>query len=149
MICRVTKIEESVEEAMSTLGKSFYKQAGLPGTFNAEVFIPFWKKCFDAGIAAQWIYLDKGEVVGTLGMLLIMSPFTGETVAEETFWFVDQNHRSTHGIRLFNCAEKWANDLKCHTMRVGYLNNLGAEKLHRFYERRGFTLLQTQFVKQL
>ena len=34
-------------------------------------------------------------------------------------------------------------------MRVGYLNNLGAEKLHRFYERRGFTLLQTQFVKQL
>jgi len=149
MIRRVTTVDAEADNAIASLGAIFYEQAGLPGKFNGDVFIGFWKKCVESGIAAQWVFEQDSAIVGTIGMLIIVSPFDGKIVAEETFWFVHPDHRGTAGLRLFMEAEMWAKAINCDAMKVGYLTNLSAEKLHAFYERRGYRALQTQFVKQL
>lgn len=149
MIRRITEVDHEAGEAITRLGRQFYQQSGMPGEFQSEMFVDFWRGAIASGIASQWVSLTDDKIVGTIGMLMIMSPFTGEIVAEETFWFVESDHRGTAGVRLFAEAEAWAKALGCNTMKVGYLNSLGAEKLHAFYERRGFTVLQTQFMKKL
>lgn len=149
MIERVTSLTPVVRSAMVFLGAKFYEQSKIPGKFSSEHFISFWEKCITAGIGSQWVYKQEGAIVGTIGTIIVMSPFNGETVAEETFWFVDTHHRGIAGIKLFLAAEAHAKSVGCDTMKVGYLNSLGAEKLQAFYERRGFSILQTQFIKKL
>lgn len=149
MIERITTLTPAVREAIASLGAEFYEQSKIPGKFSPEFFTDFWEKCIKSGIGCQWVYKQADKIVGTIGTLIILSPFNGETVAEETFWFVGADHRGTAGIKLFLMAEAHAKSLGCDSMKVGYLNSLGAEKLHSFYERRGFKVLQTQFVKKL
>jgi GNAT superfamily N-acetyltransferase len=58
---------------------------------------------------------------------------------------VDDEYRSNGiGALLLDRAETWARDRRCPAVRV--LSNVVRERAHRFYDRRGYEILKSEYV---
>lgn len=86
--------------------------------------------------------------VGMIGMKLWIHPFTGQLIAEEIAMWVEPEHRGgSIGPRLLTQAVRWARDRQAEMIRASA--PFGKEKLTRLYEHRGFSPVDTTYVKQL
>jgi GNAT superfamily N-acetyltransferase len=92
---------------------------------------------------------DAGQLVGFLALAAGFNPLdVAHTFCEELAWWVEPaaRHAGQVGARLLDAAEEWARangqtSLKMvapHQSRVG-----------RYYERRGYTALETAYAKGL
>lgn len=87
----------------------------------------------------------NGQVVGMLGAHLFTHPMSGERVASELFWWVDQNARGRAGIRLFQALEGWAEEKRADVLM---LVSPDAE-VARFYKALGFEAVETTYQRRL
>lgn len=151
MIERLTQITVEDASQIIDLGKKFYGLTGLSGSFHGDTFITFWNGFLKNGQASTWVYRIDNQIVGTIGMTLTMSLMDGVVIADETFWFVDENHRGTAGVRLFFEAAQWAKQSGAKRMLMGKMLaiNPDNDSVGRFYERQGLKPLQTQYYLDL
>lgn len=147
MIERIFHLTPVQAAQINELGKHFYGLTGLEGEFRGGTFIDFWNGFLKHGYSAQWVYLDAGRIVGTIGFNLTMSLYDGKVIADEAFWFVDPHHRGTAGVRLFFEAKAWALESGARRILMGKMLAINPEndKVGAFYERQGFKPLQTQY----
>jgi hypothetical protein len=131
------------------LGKSFFEEKGLPGSFNRDVFVSTWKKLIEANVGALWVIKDEGKVVGALGGTIYPDPNDGELVAQEAFWYVD--HERRHGvepIRLFLNFEAWAKTIGAKRLIMVALINSDV-RIGKLYEARGYKAVETIYLKNV
>jgi GNAT superfamily N-acetyltransferase len=85
-----------------------------------------------------------GELAGMIGCIATIHPTSWEPVASELFWYVPPEARGG-GIKLLFAAEKWAREFGCARCIMVSPN----ERVGALYERLGYELLETQYIKEL
>jgi GNAT superfamily N-acetyltransferase len=103
----------------------------------------------DVSAAPHWQQgADVETVVGMIGLKVWIHPFTGQVIAEEIAMWVEPNHRGgSLGPRLLTQAVRWARMKNAEMLRASA--PYGKDKLGAFYERRGFSPIDTTYVKTL
>lgn len=83
-------------------------------------------------------------LVGMIGLFVHPHPFTGQRTATEMFWWIDPEARGP-GMRLLRAAETWARRAGAATLQMVAPD----PAVERFYERVGFTRVETSYTRRL
>lgn len=83
-------------------------------------------------------------VTGMIALLCYDHQFSGERTAFEIVWWVDPEARGD-GVRLLREAEKWAKDSGAKAIQMVAPN----ERVGSFYERLGYTPVETSYQRSL
>jgi GNAT superfamily N-acetyltransferase len=73
-------------------------------------------------------------------------PFGAGRIAKETVWFVSPAARGRGAIKMLDAYEAWAQSVGC--VSVG-MASLATNDVSRLYERRGYSAVETHFMKPL
>lgn len=95
----------------------------------------------DAGLL---LVLDRDGPRGMIGMVLYPHPISGETVAGELFWWVEETERG-RGVALLTRAEAWAREHGASKVQMIAPN----DRVARFYQARGYAPLEQVLQKEL
>lgn len=144
---RIRAPETEDAQALCRMGHAFYKEAGLPGSFSEEHFINFWQQALNEERGVLLIADAGGGAVGTIAALLYADPNNGELVAQEMFWWVDPEHRDAESGNLMDAYEGWARSVGAKRIVVSAIHGMRERCLERYYEKRGYRPVETNFVK--
>jgi GNAT superfamily N-acetyltransferase len=67
-------------------------------------------------------------------------------VASEAIFYVSPEHRGKHSFKLVDAYEYWAEMLGADIVLMA---NFGNETLDKLYKRKGYTLVEHSFIKEL
>jgi GNAT superfamily N-acetyltransferase len=84
-------------------------------------------------------------LIGGLALVELVHELTGEPFVSEVAWWVEPSHRGHRaGPHMLRCAEEWTlrRGVKTLKMVAPIPSQVG-----RFYERMGFTALETAYLK--
>jgi GNAT superfamily N-acetyltransferase len=89
------------------------------------------------------------EPVGFLALFIAPSSVGAQTIAVEKYWYV--HPRASCGVQLLDAAQVWAKDQGCRHLMMSASKLAGNmyAKVCRFYERRGFELVESSFIKEV
>jgi hypothetical protein len=135
--------------AVAALGGPFFAEASVPGEFNEDSFVTAWVNLMDSGIGAIHVVRREGRITAAIGGVCIVDFNTGDPVAMEMFWFADQSERSIENLRLLQRFEEWGRSCGAKRACMVHLKSINADRLKRFYERRGYTPLETYYWRNL
>jgi GNAT superfamily N-acetyltransferase len=131
---------------LAVLGQRFYEEGRLPGRFIPGTFCRTWEQLLQTGAGGLFLLPDGGLPVGAIGGVLYPDPNDGALVATECFWFVHPQFRG-RGLELLEAFESWARDRGAQRIIMVLLHNLMPEQLSALYRRRGYTAVETHYVK--
>lgn len=132
------------------LAEEFYASSKFLKGFDKDSFITNWARFIDLGVGAIFGYVNtNGEVVGAIGGIASPGVHGKALVANELFWFVSKKHSGVAGIRLIEKFESWAKEVGCEQIIMVSLSDLTPGKLKKIYERRGYTAMETHYIKEL
>lgn len=120
------------------------KQFVIEGRFNTsanDYFLSFWSGVLDQESGVIFIH---GDFEAVLGAIMLPDPVDGVITACEMFWFSPATNGKA-ALSVFNAFEKWAAGASRTT--VFHFAHMQAERLSKFYTRRGYTMLQAQYMK--
>ena len=83
-------------------------------------------------------------IIGMMGLFVFEHPFTGRRTASELFWWVEPESRG-HGMRLLKAGRDWAKAAGATTLQM----IAPGIAVANFYERLGYTRVETTFVTRL
>ncbi len=86
----------------------------------------------------------KGRTIGMFGAMATLSPYSGEPVAMELFWYVEPESRGG-GVRLLRHAENWARGLGIER----FIAVSHTKKVTSFLRRLGYEALESQLIRKL
>lgn len=101
----------------------------------------------------QHLKSDKASVLvvgqpaqGVLMAVAFEHPFGAGRIAKETVWFVSPEARGRGSIKMLDAYEAWARSVGC--VSVG-MASLATNDVSSLYERRGYSAVETHFMKPL
>jgi len=103
------------------------------------------------GLMLRLIQNDDGEVFvldgprgieGMLGMIAYAHPISGDMIAGEVFWWCEARG---HGVRLLHAGERWADEMGVTAVQMVAPDSRAAA----IYQRRGYTILETTYQREL
>lgn len=74
---------------------------------NPEISAGMIARMIGADDCAVFVADSPNGIIGMLGLLIFMHPFSGECVSSELFWWLDPKHRGP-GVWLLRRGERWA-----------------------------------------
>lgn len=91
---------------------------------------------------------DQDQAFGMIAMLMLPNPFNRRLVADEIVWWVDTDHRGAlrAGPALLDAAENWARAQGAYLVKM--VAPFGS-KVARYYDRRGYSPIETTHAKVL
>ena len=94
---------------------------------------------------------DSGEIVGTTaGVLFPLWCNKEHITGQEMFWYVDPAHRRTRaGGLLFKALEEWAKGAGARSFSMSSIASKHQKRVNQVYEKRGYTAMETTFIKEL
>jgi GNAT superfamily N-acetyltransferase len=84
-------------------------------------------------------------ITGMAGVQVQPHPMSGETVANELFWYVLPRHRDGTGRQLMKAVETWARENNAAKLQM----TAPDDRISRLYERYGFQRVETTYQKAL
>lgn len=107
--------------------------------------IPMYQLVLDQGVC---LVADAGDrLAGFLALVALPHPLTGQLYGDEIAWWVEPEYRRGRvGPQLLVAAEQWARQMGCQSVKMvaPFKSTVGA-----FYERCGYTAVETAYAKQL
>ncbi|MEI3806828.1 GNAT family N-acetyltransferase [Agrobacterium sp. CCNWLW32] len=85
-------------------------------------------------------------VQGVLMACAFEHPFGVGRIAKETVWYVTPGARGRGSIKMLDAYEKWARSVGCV---VAGMASLATNDVSNLYERRGYSAVETHFMKPL
>ena len=137
-----------IEMSRHFIEQTAYGRLLAPAPGVLEAFVAFVQE-FGVAIVAEDVGTAAGgpQLVGMIGLLAGPHPATGQIMAEEVAWWVEEPYRKgTIGPRLLHAAEAWASAKSVTVLKMVAPagSNVGG-----FYSRHGYDALETAFVKRL
>jgi GNAT superfamily N-acetyltransferase len=88
-----------------------------------------------------------GTPQGILMAAAFEHPFGPVWLANETVWWIDPAHRGSAAVRMLDAYETWAGAEGC---AFAGMAGMGADPIvAKLYERRGYRVAETHFLKAL
>lgn len=129
-------------------GQVFFDESKVPGGFDANVFCENWRGLIERGTGVILVAFENSIPTGALGAILAPDLFNNDVVAIEAFWYVIGEHRG-QGMRLLVAFEKWAKGQGAKRVAMIHLESLTPSVLRRVYERFGYKLIESHYVKSI
>jgi len=105
---------------------------------------------FAFGMASGIIAKVDGKIIGVFLYSKSPNVFSAEMTAQEMIWFVLPDYRDKSvGARLYSRATKQAKDQGCVYMAMIHLETSMPSELRAFYNRQGYTHMESNFQKRL
>jgi len=133
---------------LAKYAEEFYASSEFLAGFNIDIFRASWEKLIGSGMGVIFILEDETEIYGALGAVKYPDFNSGQLIACEMFWYVAQEKRG-EGLSLLDAFEKWAKDEGCKYINMTYLADSMPEIIKRIYERRGYTLAEVAYKKEV
>lgn len=134
-------------ECILPMARAFEKEISHPVIRLSEPeFLANWSRFIELGVGAVFAAIDGGEVVGVLSGSVVPCDLNGDTVAQETWWYVARSHRrSGVGRRLAEAFERYALERGAKRIGLGVIGHLpGADSLLR---SMGYEPFETAYYK--
>jgi GNAT superfamily N-acetyltransferase len=132
------------------MGARFASVSGAPIAYDEESARATLLKLINSDESVVLV-ADENGVVGMLGAMIYRHYFNlSHITGNELFWWIDPEYR--HGslaMRMFRALEEWAAQSGAHSFTVGALHAQSPEKLSRFYDRNGYSPLESTYTKVL
>jgi GNAT superfamily N-acetyltransferase len=145
----IRKLSVSELFKLEALGQQFTRESKWV-KFNIESFVQNWENYMLADIGEIFVaHTEEGEIVGAIGGIRFEEPNSGMLMANELFWIVAPDHRGHCGIQLLNRLEEWAKESNCIALWMNYLVDSMPERVQAIYEKKGFTMVETHWVKEI
>jgi len=142
---RINDVGAIVRMGCRFIAESAYRGLLTPNPAQQERLT---QQLLDNEHAAVFVVDVAGEVVGMLGIALVVSPIAGELVGTEVAWWVDPEFRGgSAGVRLWAAAEQWAEDQGAIWIQMSA--PAGNDVVRRMYRKAGYSELETTFQKRL
>lgn len=130
------------------LGQEFFATGAFPGKLIPEVFVRRWTEILNAGIGSIHGLFAGDRLLGIIGGILFRDPNDDALVASEMFWFVPREHRGTLGsLRLVDAYESWAKNMGAERLTMIHLEALAPAALEKLYLRKGYTKVESHYIK--
>lgn len=107
-----------------------------------------YERMISAGTAVFLVLEESGKMRGGLGAIKYPDLHDGRMTAVETFWFVAPEFRG-QGIKLFDAFEAWSLKNGCEKLAMVHLADSYPDALKRLYLRRGYSLVEEHYVKEV
>lgn len=141
---KISEVGIMVENA-----QRFFDEGKMPGGLRPEVFTKNWVDYISSGRGVVFgMFGPDGKFHGALGALFYNDPFNGDAVATEQFWYIAPEFRG-RGVLLLDAFCGYASGRGCKRVMMIHLEALQPEALKALYERRGFSHVETSYVKEL
>lgn len=146
MIIRKAVEADKVEFAF--LAKKFLKESKYPFSLDMDKLLESFGAAINNQDFAVLVMEDDGDLVGMLVGGVAQPLFSLDRVATELAWFVLPEHRdSRHSIKLLKAYEDWAEEVNCKFVTMVDIHTLN--DLTALYERKGYSLTEKTFVKEI
>ena len=132
---------------MLAMGQRFFDASGYGSEteFNAEDTEQLFTKLMDAH---SLLTDGEGGMIGFVVFPMFMN--TSHVIAQELFWWVDEEKRSSKlGLNLLKAAEATAKELGAKSLLMLSLNDLNGEKVNKLYESLGYTKREQTYMRSL
>jgi len=144
----VREAKDADYEQMDALCIKFFEEGQLKGTPKEDCFSTGLRNYVEMGLALCLVLVDGSKLLGGVGAMMTEDFITGDLVCTEMFWYVDPAYRRW-GIRLHRELEKEAKNRGCSRILMVCLAKLNAEKMGKYYLRRGYELQEIFYTKNL
>lgn len=144
----IVEISEDDLPLMVDMAKAFFEEGKLPGIFNSGVFLQSWAFLLKSGLCRILGLRVNGVIVGAIGFTVVGDLNTTLVNAQELFWFVSPAHRGRGALSLLRAYENKAKAIGAHSVAIAHLESTHQD-LGRFYERRGYSKVETIYRKDL
>ena len=128
--------------------REFYESSRHLGRFDLGRFCALWEKLLSNGTGIIFVDERDGELVGTIGGMVHEDLYDPRLIATELFWFARKEHRGA-GLKLYREFERWAGENGAAMIRMAHLLDSMPEKVSHFYQRAGYTAIETYYGKSL
>lgn len=92
----------------------------------------------------------EGEIVGALIAVVSELPINDLTFSQELMFWIDPEHRKGRtAIKLIDMYVDWSEKRGCNFTRLSELDNILEKKAGSLFERKGFKLTETAYVKEI
>ena len=144
---RPAKLEDKLQ--VIDLCRNFYQGSSYKNllTWNEEVLKAFFDRLMSYPEEAVILVSEgtDGKLNGMITMFLSQHFISGEPIAMEACWWVNEDSRGLAGVRLLRAAEKWAKDHGAVKMQMVAPNDRVAE----FYEAMDYSKIETNYQRTL
>jgi hypothetical protein len=124
--------------------------ADIGRKFDAAHFCNFWRVMLENDLGAIFLLEQEGVIQGAIGGLATPDPYHGGMVCSEAFWWVMPEYRGGIGSgRLYKAFETWAVEQCCEEIRMVHLEVSMPQRMAKFYERNGYSVMETHYSKGL
>ena len=106
-----------------------------------------YENLVNIGKAVLFILEESGKMIGGLGCIIGDDLHFPRTMAIETYWFVDKEHRG-RGLELLDYFETWA-ESKGYIPAIVHLADSYPERLEKLYLHRGYKLVEKHYIKEI
>lgn len=127
------------------MGRAFYEASGYAdmGEWNPALL----DGVFDNLIAAECLLIADGGMIGWINFPVFM---TGQQVAQELFWWADEDRRGTGvAVDLLKAAEARAKEQGSHAMMMLCLDDLNGNKVAGLYAKMNYRPRERTFMRVL
>ena len=127
-----------------TLLRESHAAAGFTFPFQAA----YADQLFQQHMSSQkaCVLVAGNPAQGVLMAVAFEHPFGAGRIAKETVWFVSPKARGRGAIKMLEAYETWARSVGC--VSVG-MASLATNDVSSLYERRGYSAVETHFMKPL
>ncbi len=125
----------------------FFTEAKLPSRLNLELWVKNWTGLTRAGSGIVLVSDTDGVLNGAIGGLAYNDLNDGARVLAEAFWFTTKGARGA-GLALLKGMEAWCRASGIKRIHMIHLHSLN-ERLGRIYERMGYRLVESAYVKDI
>lgn len=130
---------------ISLKAKEAYIDYKVKFKFNPVYFYEQCEKLLKVG--GKILLAEKeGKLVGALGFFIANDFFHETKIASELFWYSSD---SKCGMILLKEFENLAKSENCGMIKLSLIVSSKAEKLDLFYLRKGYTLLEKYYIKEV
>lgn len=124
--------------------------ADIGRRFDAEHFADSFAELMAVDLGAMFLLEKDGVIQGVICGLVTPDLFHGGLLASEIAWYVLPEYRGgTGGVRLFLEFERWALEQCAEEIHMVHLQQSMPEELAKFYQRHGYTAMETHYSKVL
>jgi len=116
--------------------------------FSLDNFVKMWTGFIQSGEGVIYLLVAGKAILGAIGGFRHTEQYCDYPVAQEFFWFVDEDCRG-RGVMLYRALEKWAKAKGCRHLRMVYMVDSMPDKVRHFYERAGFSPMEVVYTKEL
>ncbi len=120
-------------------------------TIDIDIVLADLMNLVDSESSDLLLLKKEKETIGFMGITKFKSPLCNDDIANEHYWFVNEEHRGKGSLKLLAMAQSWAKVKSCSHLIMNASNLASGmhDKVCSFYERVGMKKFETSYIQEV